>query len=385
MNSFYILLYLYLYKNNSIFEYLETHQEHTYHSLATLTLAHQKQINVVYILFNNMFYKHSISDKTTLLKKLKLRLNIRQTHYELFAMYVISNTFISDEIKNECIDLFGKIRKSYAAFSRLAYLWKWKRSQIPITNDLFFNEIDITKPYNFILYQCGVRYYFRISDLLRSIKQKIIHYDMYNFEMIFEKPINPYTKVELSACDLYNIYFHILDSSMKIPLFFQMFFEEQFNFTVFTIKNETFLQKLALKSYVFNEPNTSMKLYNAVREMVDENPFTKRMKIHEDFPHTKLVDVFRNYVYIKYLIDYGNLECTVEQYYSNMLFVALKVFSQKNPTFGRKIMKPKQSSEKPFAFSSNRTKNLNQKETQNVETSFYFHENVEYVFNSINV
>lgn len=164
-----------------------------------------------------------------------------------------------------------------------------------------------------------------------------------------------------------------------------MFFEEQFNFTVFTIKNETFLQKLALKSYVFNEPNTSMKLYNAVREMVNENPFTKRMKIHEDFPHTKLVDVFRNYVYIKYLIDYGNLECTVEQYYSNMLFVALKVFSQKNPTFGRKIMKSKQSSEKPFVLSSNRMKNLNQKETQNVETSFYFHENVEYVFSSINV
>ena len=103
--------------------------------------------------------------------------------------------------------------------------------------------------------------------------------DTYNFEMIFEKPINPYTKVELSACDLYNIYFHILDSSMKIPLFFQMFFEEQFHFTVFTIKNETFLQKLALKSYVFNEPNPSMKLYNAVCEMVDENPFTNRMKI----------------------------------------------------------------------------------------------------------
>ena len=384
MNSFYILLYLYVYKNNAIFEYLDSNKEHTTQSLTTLIDAQQKEINIITILFNNMFYKHGVGEKITLLRRLKLRLKIRETHYQLFNTVVQSNTFLSDEIKEKCIELFGKIRKTYAIFSRLAYLWKWKRSQIPIINDLFFNEIDIIKPYNYILYQNGVRYYFRISDLLRSIEQKLIHYDTHNFEMMPEKPINPYTKIELSICDLYNIYFHISRSSMKIPLFFQMYFDEQFNFTVFTTKNETYLQKIALRNYVFNEPNTSKKLYSAVREMIEENPFTKRMKIHDDFPQTKLVDTFRNYVYIKYLIDHGNLECNVEFYYKNMLFIALKVFAQRNPIFGRKIIKKKQSSEKPFMLCYPKSDNPT-KESPKSEKTYYFHETIDYIFNSLNI
>ena len=70
MNSFYILLYLYVYKNNAIFEYLDSNKEHTTQSLTTLIDAQQKEINIITILFNNMFYKHGVGEKITLLRRL---------------------------------------------------------------------------------------------------------------------------------------------------------------------------------------------------------------------------------------------------------------------------------------------------------------------------
>ena len=139
---------------------------------------------------------------------------------------------------------------------------------------------------------------------------------------------------------------------MKIPLFFQLFFDEQFNFTIYTTKYDTYLRKQALKNYVFNEPNTSTKLYVFIMDMLKENPYTKKLTIHEKFPKTKLVDTFRNYVYITFLIDYGNLECEVIQYYQNMLFVALKTFARHNPSFGRKLITTKQFASNSFTVDS---------------------------------
>jgi len=282
-----------------------------------------------------------ISKKVRKALKMKSRISLLQE-------VVFDNIFLSESTKDDCIQFFGKIRKQYRMFARLAFRWKYKRSQIPITNDLYFNPIDIDKSYNYILYQNGVRYYFRISDLLRSIQQKLINYDSYDFEVESVAPINPYNKTELSKCELYNFYFYLLQSPMKIPLYFQYFFEEEFNLSIYKVKNETFLKKMALQNYVFTEPNKSIRLGTHIKEMLGKNPYIRKMKIHEDFPMSNLIDTFRSYAYIDYLILYGNLECTVEEYYDEILFLELKTFSEKNPQYGRKVFHCKPFHHRPF-------------------------------------
>jgi len=383
MNTFYILLYIHVYENDSIFEYLDTNERHTKESLQTLSPL--KTNNLINTLFHVMFHKYSTDTRSTLLSKLKIKLKLRLTQYSMLNKHILSNVFLSEETKDECIALFGKLQKHYHALSRFAHIWKWKRSQIPVTNDLYFNEIDITKSYNFILYQNGVRYYFRISDLLRSIEQKLINYDAFDFELLSEQPINPYNKMVLNKSDLYNIYFHILDSSMKIPLFLQLFFDEQFNFTIYTTKYDTYLRKLALKNYVFNESNTSVKLYVFIIDMLKENPYTKRLNIHETFPKSKVIDTFRNYVYITYLIEYGNLECDLQQYYENMLFVALKAFARHNPLFGRKIFTNKTFPPNSFNFtpvSSQMACSSSSSSSSSSQKPFNFHSKYSFQFNS---
>ena len=186
--------------------------------------------------------------------------------------------------------------------------------------------------------------------------------------------------MELSKCELYNFYFYLLQSPVKIPLYFQYFFEEEFSLSIYKVKHETFLRKMALKNYVFTEPNTSIKLGTHIKDMIKKNPYTREMKIHKDFPMSNLIDTFRSYAYIDYLILYGNLECTVEEYYDEILFLALKTFSEKNPKYGRKIFHYQPFQKKQFHFPL--PDNEKSEETEETEDKFHFYDKAIIPFHS---
>ena len=89
--------------------------------------------------------------------------------------------------------------------------------------------------------------------------------------------------------------------------------------------------------------------------MLKNNLYTDRLSVHPDFPFSTLVDVFRPYVYLEYLLRFGNLECNVEQHYEILLYTALKQFGLKHPQFGRKIYKDDSI---PNSFQSKHSKDL---------------------------
>ena len=367
MNSFYILLYANTYEKKTVFTFLDHlpdkdsasnyrrlflfSQKHHRESLPKTNWENLAQYDVPHLMMSSIFYQHL--DKWTTRKLFRRR--ALKTKYQLFHHCVLENMFLSESHKEACVEAFGQIQKMYMGFSRLAYLWKWKRAICPVTTDLLFNEIDPTYKHNYILYQDGVKYYFRICDLMRSIEQRLIDCDTHDFGVQCETPINPYTKTSLSKATLYNIYFHMQYYGMKIPMPYRLFYEEQFNIDIFNIKHETFLRKLAIRSYVFNEPNTSIRLVTAIKSMLKNNLYTDRLSIHPDFPFSTLVDVFRPYVYLEYLLRFGNLECSVEQHYDILLYTALKQFCLKHPQFGRKIYKDDSI---PNSFQSKHSKDL---------------------------
>jgi len=255
--------------------------------------------------------------------------------YCIFNNIVLKNIFISESIKDDCIHTFGIIQKHYCALNRVAYLWKWKRANSPITTDLYFNTLNPEKAFNIILYQNGVKYSFRISDLLKCMEQKLTNCD-YEFNITSEYPINPYNKLEFSKTILYNIHFHIYFSKMKVPLFLELFFQENFNIAIFNTKHDTYLRKLAIRNYCYNEPY-SESLFREVDKIMKSNMFTRKLKIHDDFPKPDVVNAMRPYLYVYYLTIFGNLEYDLEEFYDNTLFYQLREFYKHNPLYGRKI------------------------------------------------
>lgn len=336
MNSFYILFYCVVYENDALFEMLEKQTVFTPQSF--VDIPPMKSRTVENLLMSGIFYDYVYNRKGVFRIKRQSRFK-NKTKFFWFKKNIMDNYFISDETKKGCEEIFGKVLRTYMGFSRLAFLWKWNRAKCPITSDLYFNELDIEKPYNFILYQDGVKFYFRINELLRTMKEKLISCDKSDFTIESLRPTNPYNKVELTKTHLYNIYFHVYFSKMKVPMFLQLYFNEGFQIDDFNIKHETYLRKLAIQEYVFTEPNTSIPLATSIKYMLKKNDHMCRIKIDDDFPKTKVVDAFRPYVYLEYLLLYGNLECTVEQYYDTILQTNLRLFYQKYPSFGRKVLK----------------------------------------------
>lgn len=334
MNTFYIILHIKIYENTSIFPYLDIHKFHTVTSLCSLNAL--QLLTVENMLLSGILYRYvERLEKTNVFN---MKIPIQKQKYEALKK-IIDNNFLSDETHDYCINFVGKCTKYYHSLSRLVRLWKLKQASCPVTTDLFFNEIDHTKPYTFSLFQNEVMYLFRISDLLRSIEQKIITYDFVDFEICSEQPVNPYNKVVLKKHELYNLYFKVLFSDMTIPLYFRLFFENDFNLSVFSVKHDTLLKKMAIKNYIFNEPNTNLRMAKSILDMIEKNSYMTKLKIHKEFPTTALVDTFRPYLYLEYLLIYGNLECDVAEYYETLLFTKLRNFYINHPQYGRKIYK----------------------------------------------
>ena len=354
MNTFFILLLLSTHDDRkSIYDYLDGHIYDTPASVSKLsfTSRHRKDLNA--ILWNMLFHKYIDSFQNVIMfPRHRVVRNVKHK-YATLKDIVLSNTFIGESNKNAFLKEFGRLQKVYFKLSRFAYRWKWNRAIVPIDQDLYFNPIDICKPYNFILFQNNVKYYFRVCDLLKTIESKVILYDSSSFEIMSEPPINPYTKKELTCTDLYNLYSHLRHSNMKIPPYFELFCKCNFDLNVLGMLHDTALRKMAIKNFVLSEPDDSRRMMLTIVYMLRDFDLHRKVNLFSEFPVVALTKAFRPYVYLYYLIQYGNIDCTQAEYYEDLLSLHLKLFVKKNPKFGRKIYKTleaKDCSGNPFSF-----------------------------------
>ena len=91
----------------------------------------------------------------------------------IFLNETIENIFNTDEIKEKFLDYFNKIQKTYNAFSRLAFLYKYRKAKIMIHTDLIMNDIKENEKYVFCLLQNNCKYLFKIHELIKIIDNYI--------------------------------------------------------------------------------------------------------------------------------------------------------------------------------------------------------------------
>lgn len=167
-------------------------------------------------------------------------------------------------------------------------------------------------------------YTFNVYDLINIISTALFQQSfMFSNAQI---PKNPYTNLNFSVHNLYNIYIKCLSQHISIPEVFQRFFKSDFDINSFRETNKIFLLDNAIDCYFAADAAVTDEIFGYIRDMC--YPFC--INIDEEFPRSKLYTVFRPYLkcYLRSKLFENDSDI---RYY-------LRCFDLYNPYFGRKFI-----------------------------------------------
>lgn len=242
----------------------------------------------------------------------------------------LNNMFYSKDIKDKILDIFYKIQKTYHVLSRFVYIYRYRKSKVAITTDLFLNPIDKTKNNYIEIFQNNSRFLFTLIDLIRLINTQLSNAPYFVPEI--KECKNPYNNIPFSNVILYNIYFHIKKSDCKMPILFEKFVNCGFNIKMFEIKHKELIIEKAIDRFIYNGDTSQIE--KKIRTMLYN--FKPNKEIHVEFPKDLLINIMRPY--LKYYLLYTHIK-SKKEYFKNILKLKLRLFFQYNSNFGRKIIK----------------------------------------------
>ena len=275
--------------------------------------------NFFIFIFNTLIYKKNINK------------------FDLF-INTLNNPFFTEKQKEDFINVFCKIQKTYFALSKLAYLYKYKKAKIVVNSDMYLNEIDINNKNTICLLQEKNKYYFRINDLINIINRSLSNSPHFFCEVLIPK--NPYNNTPFDKSTLYNIYFYIRTRTLIIPELLHKFFLCNFNLNKFEKDYEYLIREHAIINYI-NDMDTD-SLHNLVLTMIHyynkNNQYYIKFFINDDFPKKDLINIMKPYLFLYCTYNFSLIP--IKRIDSLELFLQkMKSFYNYNPLFGRKIIK----------------------------------------------
>lgn len=166
-------------------------------------------------------------------------------------------------------------------------------------------------------------YPFNIYDLLSIISTSLLNQN--NLFTNPQYPKNPYTNLDLSFHNLYNIYVRCLELKIKIPIIMTYFCNSEFCLSVFIEKYKPQLSEWAIDSYLSNDTNITKSIVEDMFDMC----YIYNIRIHKEFPIKKLFLILRPY--LKYHYNYHKRSETEK---------LMDCFTLYNPFFGKKYETP---------------------------------------------
>ena len=238
--------------------------------------------------------------------------------------------------REDFIDLFCKIQKTYHSFSRLAFIYKYKKSAMSVTTDIGLNDITVNDKNVICIYHFNSRYLFNINDLLKIITTSIT-----NSYMFFSQPLpskNPYNNLPFTKSNLYNIYLFLKFKTNIYNDLFVKFFHCDFNLTTFYHKYEYLLRQYILDNFIKN--STEDVLIKEIKKMINNfnKKTTKKITVNDEFPKKRLIKIMKPYLML-YLQSHYSFVPIIKNNAIVLLNSKLKKFQKFNPKFGRKIYK----------------------------------------------
>ncbi len=269
--------------------------------------------------------------------RLKPSHTLPQSKYKILFQSIINNKFVDNNTRARIMNNFYKAQRIYFAFSRQAYLFKLKKAKIyDVNTDLCMTPLckfkgsmlleiydDVTKK----------KYLYRTSDIINIICTSLTNSPDFFTESLFPK--NPYTNIDFTYAQLYNIYFSIRESNYIMPTLLLQFFLKNFDITTFSRENECYIRDYAIK--YFNRNSSQDDKYYYIKDLLIEYAnILKSIVIHSEFPRDKIIETFQIYLEDFLTIHYS-LNPVMRTSRKRKLRNALYTFNKLNPTFGRKI------------------------------------------------
>ena len=178
-------------------------------------------------------------------------------------------------------------------------------------------------------------YEFRVSDLLRIITTSLC-----NSPGLFAEPMrprNPYTNIDLSDAQLYNLYFFIMPSPIGVPLIFREYIRRDLSLMRFQEDMEPVIRDMALRALSRNASSDDKVGY--IRDLLNYHKDELGYSIPDaGFPSEVLLKAFSKCV-PNYLQKRYSLCPTKRHACGRRVRQFLRRFYSMNPSFGRKIFK----------------------------------------------
>ena len=142
---------------------------------------------------------------------------------------------------------------------------------------------------------------------------------------------NPYTNIELSYHNLYNLYIHCREHNFIIPQAFLYYFYSDFNVETLKTNYEPYLREKALKNFHDGLTNASKLEY--IRDILRKYKNIIPLEIHRNFPSSTLIEKLEH-VIIYYLRIIYSLQPAIVLKNKCKLEKELHTFYKSNKYFG---------------------------------------------------
>ena len=254
-----------------------------------------------------------------------------------FFESTIKNIFMNDTGRELFINRFGIIQKLYFAFSKLAYIYKLKKSKTIVDYDLQMTPLNIKNKSTICIYQNNCKYLFNVNELIQIINKALSN--NYGF---FSEPItikNPYNNIPLNKSNLYNIYFHLREKLFVVPELFHKFFISNFDIVVYKDEYDYLIREHSINNYtkytfIDTLHEDALTMLNDYNHVIGKN---KRIIIDPDFSKKKLVDIMRPYLKLYYISKLSLID-NKRKTAKITLHKKLVQFNKFNYLFGRKYI-----------------------------------------------
>lgn len=261
----------------------------------------------------------------------------------IISCFIFSDRSKFTAIQSHCIDsiftrqidterfitFFCNIQKIYWSLKRFVRHIKLRKFKCKVENDLLLSPILPSQKNVFRFFENKCIYMFTLQDLSRIIISSICNSPLFHSEPIHPK--NPYSGIEFSNADLYNIYFKMKEGLLIIPDVIHKFFLSNFDIPHFMNNNQVLIRNVYINQFVQNEDEDEIIEY--IYDMLET--YTQ-FSIDEDFPNNILIKTFINilptYLRFKYSLDNS---CRTQN--SQKIREYMNNLQQKTPEFGRKI------------------------------------------------
>ncbi len=248
----------------------------------------------------------------------------------------IKYSCIDDIVKDRILTIFSTVQKHIMVLYRFKNICLFKtKTFLDEPQDLQFNLLsEMPKKHTIDIIQSGIKHQFSIFDLIRIINTSLSY--EYNFFTDPKKIKNPWNNIPFTISNLYNIYFFVQHTNIKIPLLFSRFFQSNFCLEHFENHNQFIIKNYIIENcHTFNKIKKLSHIYNMI-DLFNSKRIKYRIVIEEDFPEDRLLEIMEPYlkVYLHAAYSYEN-DLMIK--YRNILINKLRQFHKNNPFFGRKI------------------------------------------------